>query len=292
MNRRLAAGTAALALLAAGCATAPLRHCATAPLREAGPGPGNPVLALPAGARSEAVSLPGPEGVTLRAQLFLPASATKAPVIALHGCSGLGPASGPLRLFPRERDWAARLVAAGHPVLFPDSFGSRGLGPACGERGFPAGPFGARRDDALAAARWAQAQPWGQGKRTVLLGWSHGGSTTLAAWAAAPPELVAGAIAFYPGCIGAPRPAGTAPLLMLLGAQDDWTAPQPCERLASGVAAITRVTYPGAHHGFDGLQDRLVSRVLPNGRTVHVGGQAAARQDAQARVTAFLASLD
>ncbi|MBY0339352.1 MAG: hypothetical protein K2X11_22250, partial [Acetobacteraceae bacterium] len=78
---------------------------------------------------------------TLRARLYLPAEPSGPAIVALHGCSGIGGADAPIRLGPRERDWAARLTALGHPVLFPDSFGSRGLGEACGVRGFPAGPF-------------------------------------------------------------------------------------------------------------------------------------------------------
>ncbi|MBY0338442.1 MAG: dienelactone hydrolase family protein, partial [Acetobacteraceae bacterium] len=157
-------------------------------------------------------------------------------------------------------------------------------------RGFPAGPFGARRDDALAAASWARAQPWGGDKAPILLGWSHGGSTTLAAWSAAPAGAIAGAIAFYPGCAGAPA-RGDTPLLMLLGGDDDWTPPQPCEALVAGRPQVTRVTYAGAGHAFDGLGNRLVARTLPNGRTVHFGGQPAARDAARDRVAAFLAEL-
>ena len=96
-------------------------------------------------------------------------------------------------------------VAPGRYVGLLSHSGSRGLGAACGVRGFPAGPFRVRRDDALAAADWARAQGWGA---PVLLGWSHGGSTALAAWTDAAPGQVRGAIAFYPGCVGAPAPRG------------------------------------------------------------------------------------
>ena len=264
----------------------------------AGMQPADPVtgaLAPPAGTAITEVALPGPPGVTLRAELHLPATPTGPAVVALHGCTGLGPAERPIRLSGRERDWAARLVALGHPVLFPDSFGSRGLGEACGVRGFPAGSFGVRRDDALAAAAWARAQPWGQGgiagRAPALLGWSHGGSTVLAAWAAAAPGAISAAIAFYPGCVAAPEPSGPAvPLLMLLGAADDWTRPQPCEALAARHAEVTRHTYPDARHAFDGLGGAVRTRWLPDGRQVSFGPEPAARADARARVAAFLAS--
>lgn len=249
-------------------------------------------LAPPAGSTAAVVELPGPAGLALRAELHLPAQPSRPAIIALHGCTGIGEAGQPLRLSPRERDWAARLLALGHPVLFPDSFGSRGLGQACGVRGFPAGPFRARREDALAAAAWVRSQPWGQAGAPVLLGWSHGGSTALAAWATAPPGAISAAIAFYPGCVGAPEPRGDGgPLLLLLGEADDWTRPQPCEALAERAPGrITRITYAGAHHAFDGLGTRLRSRALPDGRQVTFGAAPAARSDARDQVARFLAS--
>ncbi|WP_424811068.1 dienelactone hydrolase family protein [Roseococcus sp. YIM B11640] len=243
---------------------------------------------------AQAVTVPGAEGTPLRALLFVPASPTRPPVVALHSCSGIGSAQQPITLAPHQRDWAARLVAAGHPVVFPDSFGSRGLGPACGVPNFPAGPVGVRRFDALEAARWARAQPWARGEGVVLIGWSHGGTTTLAAWNSAPPGLVRAAVALYPGCgrgSGPPVPAvqGTAPLLMLLGQLDDWTPAAPCEQVATlAPRLITRVTFPGAHHSFDGLSGGIRQRHLPNGNTVSLGPDPAARTESRRLVAEFL----
>lgn len=242
----------------------------------------------PPALQTRQVEIPGPDGVTLRALLAQPERPTRPAVIALHGCGGIGTGTRPLRPPPREVDWAARLVAAGHPVVIPDSFGSRGLPEACGVRGFPAGPFATRRADALAAADWARAQGWGV---PVLLGWSHGGSTTLAAWAAAAPGQVAGAVAFYPGCVGAPAPQGGTPMLMLLGGDDNWTAPQPCEAWAARSGQVRRITFPGAHHGFDGLSGGVRQRALPNGRFVSFGPDGPARAESRRLVMEFLASL-
>ena len=238
------------------------------------------------------VTLPGGEGTPLRALLYVPPNPSRPAVVALHSCTGIGRAERPIRLTPTQRDWAIRLLEAGHPVLFPDSFGSRGLGEACGVPGFPAGPLGLRRLDALAAADWARAQPWGRGLAPVLIGWSHGGSTTLAAWAGAPPGAISAAIALYPGCGQAEALAlGTAPLLMLLGAEDNWTPPQPCQRIAARAPTVIAVeTYAGAHHGFDGLVGGLRSRTLPNGRQVSLGPDGAAREAARQRVAGFLAA--
>lgn len=254
--------------------------------------PGAPpsAIALPLGMR--AVSLPGPEGVTLRAALALPEGPPTGPaVVALHGCGGIGTAGQPLALPARERDWAARLTAAGHPVLFPDSFGSRGLRQACGQRNHPADAERTRAADARAAAAWAQAQPWATPGGVLLLGWSHGGSTVLGAVAAPLPSgLVRAAIAFYPGCLVTLRRGGwqpAAPLLLLLGEADDWTPARFCHRLVAGREGVRAVTHPGAHHGFDAPDAPQRQRALADGRVVTAGTDPAARAAALAEVEAF-----
>jgi len=243
--------------------------------------------------RREQVALPGPDGVTLRAILALPEAApTRATVIALHGCGGLGGPAGAPRLPMREADWAARLTAAGHAVLFPDSFGSRGLGQACGIRDFPAGAEAVRWKDARAAADWAAAQPWAVPGGAVLLGWSHGGSTVLGAVNhPLPGGAIRAAIAFYPGCLATLRAGGwrpEVPLLLLLGGADDWTPATHCQRLAQGSPAAVE-TYDGAPHGFDAPGGQVRTRTLADGRMVTAGPDPAARAAALARVEGFLA---
>jgi dienelactone hydrolase len=250
------------------------------------------LLALPV--RAEVLTLPGPDGLVLRGVLERPAAPTRPTIIALHGCSGLGGASRPPRLSAREREWVALLVEAGHAVLFPDSFGSRELGPACG-RADHAAPPALRAGDALAARDWAAAQPWNRGT-PVLLGWSHGGSTTLHAWARAAPGVLAGAIAFYPGCGPVPMgrgwaPVGHAPLLLQLGEADDWTPAARCVAMAARAPGrVALDLYPGAHHGFDAPDVvPMRRRTLPNGREVTAGPDPAARTAARRAVEEFLA---
>ena len=266
-----------------------------------------PVAVAPASA-AEPVTIPGPGGVALRGLLVRPESgAPGIPVVALHGCGGLGGPGVPLLLPAREADWAARLAALGHPVLFPDSFGSRGVTQVCsgGEKGIL--PETTRRADAHAAAAWALAQPWsrpeaGVGGGAFLMGWSHGGSTALAAIGdPVAPGLLRGAIALYPGCArpGQPPPPWrpAAPVLMLLGGADDWTPPGPCRLAAERArpAPVEVVQYPGAPHGFDqpGMPQRTLSGLDMTARgdgTARMGLDAAAREDALRRVPAFLAA--
>lgn len=255
--------------------------------------------ALPRAAAAQdyrSVAIPGPGGVTLRALLALPPEGTPpgVPVVALHGCAGLGTVE-QLRAPTRERDWTRRLLAQGHPVLLPDSFGSRGLGPACGRPDHPAGAEAVRGDDSLAAAAWAQAQPWAAPGGVLLLGWSHGGSTVLAAAAHAPPGLLRAGVAFYPGCFAARRAGTTSaiPLLLLLGQDDNWTPARFCQAWAAAQpeGRVEVVTYPGAGHGFDGPGEAAPRpRTLPDGRQVTAGPHPESRALAVPRALAFLAA--
>ncbi|MFC7734300.1 dienelactone hydrolase family protein [Roseomonas sp. GCM10028921] len=250
---------------------------------------------------AEPVAIPGPGGVSLRGLLVRPAGgAPGVPVVALHGCGGIGGPGGAPSLPARETDWAARLAARGHPVLLPDSFGSRGVAQVCsgGERGIM--PETTRRADAHAAAAWAASQPWALPGGSFLLGWSHGGSTALAAIGEpVPPGLLRGAVALYPGCARpgqSPPPwRPAAPVLMLLGGADDWTPPAPCRLAAERArpALVEVVEYPGAPHGFDqpdGGQSVLSGLDMTAGGDgiARMGTDPSARADALRRVPAFL----
>jgi dienelactone hydrolase len=239
------------------------------------------------------VRIPEPDGVVLDAALVRPAGPVRAPaVVALHGCGGPVPS--------RDAQWAEALADQGHIVLLPDSFGSRGLGPQCRVKRRAVRPSGARRQDAIAAARWLASQPGTPTGGIVLLGWSNGGGTVLFTAAEAPdlpPRLFSRFVAFYPGCkteLKSKSWKPSAPLMILVGANDDWTPAAPCEALARKFPEeITLVVYPDAWHDFD-RPDRRV-RVLhglatpPSGTGVaHAGTNRAARLDSLQRVPAFI----
>ena len=256
------------------------------------------LLLPPAMAGASEVAIRSEDGTLLRALHVAPAAGVprRPAVVALHGCSGLARADRPLRLPPREAEWAGRLAALGHAVLFPDSFGSRGLGPACGRGDHPARPEGLRAGDARAALAWAAAQPGEPAGGGILLGWSHGASTVL--WTlAAPPAagLLRAAIALYPGCGALLREAegwaAPVPLLMLLAGADDWTPAHRCEALAARAPQRVELrVFPDARHGFDHPSAPLRSRLLPDGRQVTTGTDRAAREGAIAAVLSFLAA--
>ena len=165
-------------------------------------------------------------------------------MLLMHGCGGLFDRQGGLA--DRYTELAAQLNAMGIHVLVTDSLTPRGEKELCTQRtGQRQVTQLNRRRDALGALAWLAAQPGVDPARLGLLGWSNGGSTVLSstnlehdevARSAVRPSL---AVAFYPGCEAelkrGYRPA--APLLMLLGEADDWTAAAPCKALAAGAAA-------------------------------------------------------
>ena len=244
---------------------------------------------------AEQVTIPGPNGIALRADLFVPPAGQRGPaIVALHGCGGAFPA--------RDAQWRERLALAGHTVLFPDSFGSRGLGSQCRERNRTATSSGLRRLDAIAAAQWLAARPDTPPGGIVLLGWSDGGSTTVATAGVAadvPPSLFRGFIAFYPGCAAARpeawRPA--APMLILHGEADEWTPIAPCRAVAArvGPPLLTLHAYPGAVHDFDAPTPLRTLHNIPgpNGttRSLQAGRDPAAQVDALSQVPAWIAAL-
>jgi dienelactone hydrolase len=242
-----------------------------------------------AGVHVERVTVPGPNGVNLDAALVLPEGAAKAPpVVALHGCGGPFPS--------RDGQWAVLLVHAGHIVLMPDSFGSRGLGSQCARKEREVTPSGLRRQDAIDAAQWLVARAGTPPGEVALIGWSNGGSTVLSTAARdLPPGLFQRFAAFYPGC---PSPnedsdwKPSAPMMILIGEDDDRTPASPCHDFAARFPnEITFVAYPGAYHDFDvpnrPVKVREGAATAANG-TAHVGTNEPARQDALARLPKWL----
>lgn len=236
------------------------------------------------------------EATPLTGYLYRPQGAGPFPaIVAMHGCGGLFTKTG--RVQKRNADWATRFTEAGIAILFPDSFNPRGVTQVCtlkqAER--PVVPFG-RSFDANGAADWLSTQPYIDKARLGLIGWSHGGSTTL--WTvreggAPNASEFKTAIAFYPGCRVLLERASwkpRLPLKILIGAADDWTPPQPCRDLAAK-HSIAMTEYPGAFHGFDSpdspirIREGLGSTPGNTGRA-HVGTNPEAREAAIKEVMA------
>lgn len=250
---------------------------------------------------AENVDIPLPDGTLLKAELFMPAGPVVAPaIVALHGCGGPYAA--------RDRLWRDKLLGEGHIMLFPNSFSSRGLGSQCrvkmSDRTVTS--FAVRRSDAIESAKWLAGRDTTPPGGVVVLGWSDGGSTVMAAASVAPnlkpdpdPGIIRGLIAFYPGCLVAQSPGWRpiAPLLVLIGAADDWTPALPCQSVAARFPPpdMRLIAFPGAYHDFDAPGGVRVMQNVPNSqnadKSVHAGTNPEAQADVLTLVPQFLRSL-
>lgn len=262
------------------------------------------------------LGVPGHSPITVHT--FTPSDTPKGVLVALHGCGGLlsiNDKNGDL-LSARHAAMAAFANQLGWVAVFPDSFTARGRREICtqkfSERTIKQGD---RKADAIATLQWIRQQPWfleNKNMRSVLLGWSNGGTTVLQTIEAVRPaqttqtpdvtsldisELVSHAVAFYPGCSRqlARDYRTRIPLTLFLGGKDDWTAPGPCIALGQRIDAQVFV-YPEAHHGFDSPVGKVRLRTeVPNGvnpgQGVHVGPDKVSREDAYAKLALLLNQL-
>jgi dienelactone hydrolase len=255
----------------------------------------------------ERVEIPSLDGKSLQATLFKPSGPGPFPsIIAMHGCGGLGLASG--NLSARYTDWGLRLRNQGYLIIFPDSFGSRGLGSQCLVKDRTVRPGRERVADALLTREWLQGRTDIIADRISLLGWSNGGSSVL--WTIAAdrkardvrPDFFR-AVAFYPGCRLVAEAAqrrtwnSRIPLLILIGEEDTWTPSEQCRQLIlavnadKGMASI--ITYPKAVHEFDHPDRKLTKRTGlaftgDDSGEAFVGTEPSARDDALIQVPGFL----
>ena len=256
----------------------------------------------------ESVEIPAGDS-KLTGVLFRPEGPGPFPaIVALHGCTGLHNANGAVSNI--YRDWGQRLVAQGFAVLWPDSYGSRGIGNQCGTRARAVRVNRERIADANAARLWLVEQSWTVRDRISLVGWSTGAITAL--WAVRPqlvgktepnktePNDFRSAVAFYPGCRRLQNTAWSAriPTLILIGSHDETTSASVCQQMVAGARgrsarALVHV-YPGAYHDFDHPSRPLQVRsgyafALDGSGRIHSGTNAAARADALKRVPEWLA---
>ena len=229
-----------------------------------------------------------PSRATLGGEIHRPSGPGPFPaVIVMHGCGGRG---------VNMQDWGQWLSSEGYAAFVVDSFGGRGLKRVCGDPTiFPPRD---RAPDAFAAAAYLKSLPFVDGERIAVMGFSHGGGTVL--WAMAtesqhPETRLRGFIAFYPGCASLAGYRGTSPLLMLLGAKDDWAPPEGCQRLAERLKLagkpVTSITYRNARHAFDSPHIRGVVHVSDarRGQGATIAYDPQAHEDSLRQVRKFLA---
>jgi dienelactone hydrolase len=171
-------------------------------------------------------------------------------VVLLHRCGGV-----------RDYDyaWAQRLKSWGYVALVLDTLTPRSIPNVCGSKQ----PISRiqRVMDAHSGKVYLAGLPFVDPKRIAVMGWSWGGSTTLSAidayYCGLLPEgnrdPFRAAVAFYPRCSSLDDL--NAPLLILIGEQDDWTPAGLCSQAVppegKSQHEVALKIYPGAHHCFD-----------------------------------------
>lgn len=226
-------------------------------------------------ATTQDVNFVNGQGVNLAGKLYQPNGAGPFPaIILMHGCSGMysysNTANGVASLYT---DWAARLNNAGYAALVVDSFTPRNAKQnQCGDGAVGTSEVNDRPYDAAAAAEFLATQPKVNPAKIGVLGWSHGGSSVMAALdslAIPGNDLIKAAVAFYPGCglfdafggISTSTWMPHVPLLINAGGIDALYTSGYCDTrvnnakaLGASVATgnpVTLTVYPGAQHSFD-----------------------------------------
>ncbi len=283
-NLSLMATLAVMALTACGgggsdAPAMPAAVTATVMLQEDGtpmPTPGSEAhaametIASVAPVTASEVSFTNSDGLVIPARLYKPAGTGTLPtVVMMHGCAGVYSYSDPaLGVSGTHKEWAKRLNDAGYAALLVDSFTPRSTQNQCGNGVAGVDEAVDRPKDARAALQWIVSNAVAPADRVALIGWSNGGSATMATLDsshATPGSLrFAGGFSFYPGCgllnnfggISMSSWLPYAPMEILHAATDPlYTAGSCGTRVnrahTAGAVGLNLTVYAGARHSFD-----------------------------------------
>jgi dienelactone hydrolase len=185
-------------------------------------------------------------------------------VLVLHDCKGYA---------PHYAKIAEHFASRGYVAVAIDTLAPQHLSSACED---VAGQTRVEAADARVALDWMRTQPYIDGRRLALLGYSMGAEAALeivdppqtgglmgAPQNAAVPSGLQAVVAYYPGCQTFDPKNVRVPILILDGAADDITPSGPCQAFAQAATAagkaVTITTYPGATHAFNfDAPDRLL----------------------------------
>jgi dienelactone hydrolase len=232
------------------------------------------------------VSFPSKDaGVNLTGSFYSAGPGPLPALVVLHPCSGLDDAT---------QSWGRWLAENGYDALAVDSLGPRHMTSLCGN----AKQYRQSRVmDAYGALAYLRGRPDIDGAHVGVIGFSDGGAAVLFAENASTAAAsgfanngFAASIALYPGCGYHPTDALSDPLLLLVGASDDYTPAAECQQLLSAIdpsgAKSTLHLYPGVYHKFDDPSANRIAHV--DGHAYTLRYDAAAAADAHQRVLAFL----
>jgi dienelactone hydrolase len=247
------------------------------------------IITVTAAEASETVTFKGTDTTSNENPFMLTGKLTKPQgegpfpaVVCLHGCGGIS---------RRDDAWVERLSSWGYVTLQVDSFGPRGKSNIC--TNVELIPPKSRAQDAHDAKSFLSGLPFVNKDRIAVMGWSHGGWTTL--YTVNPKTHFCNraspfraAIAFYPYC-DISLSGLEAPLLILIGDYDDWSPARMCSQMMPFRKTSNEVIlkiYPKSYHGFDA--DGMDGYVQGTRNTHRMFYNPAAAADATPRVREFL----
>lgn len=197
----------------------------------------------------------------------------------------------------QEKVWIERLKAKGIATLVVDPFVPRGLKDGVCDKVLTVRDdvqnkkedvlklLAQAGSDAAAAVKAVKTMPGIDPSKVFVMGFSYGGTASLYATEAKAPgdhdTDVAGVVAYFPLC--AEDAEATAPTLIFIGDQDDWTGPVAACQSLNGKSKFEVVVYPGTTHAF----------TMPFDKPIEFAGHKMAHDqkatdDAAQRVEAFL----
>ncbi len=223
-----------------------------------------------AASTTQDVSFINGQGITLTGKLYQPTTGTtpRPAVILMHGCSGFFSYSDKTKgIMSLYDDWAKALNNKGYVALVVNSFTPRNAPEnQCSNGAAGTSEVTDRPYDSAAAAQYLSGLASVNPDKIGALGWSHGGSSVLAALDRADipgNELLKVGVSFYPGCglFGAFGGISTstwtpdAPTLILHGDADALYTSGYCDARVNNAKAlganVKMTPYVGAQHSFD-----------------------------------------
>lgn len=193
--------------------------------------------------------------LTLTGFVFEPANPPNSAVVLLVSSGGINDAI--------QGHYGRDLSKAGHLVLAVDSFVPRQILNGTTFDQSQVGSFHMTLD-AFDAKRYI-AKTYPTIKKFTVMGFSKGGLATMFAadksFHSNENDRFDSHIAVYPSCAFAARnPKPVGPLLILLGAKDDYSGIDPCvqwsDKFKTAGGKVEIKIYPDAHHSFDGDPSR------------------------------------
>lgn len=203
-------------------------------------------------AKQQGIELAQEPGTRIAGYLYKPDGVGPFPALVLiHGCRGV-------RSF--QRDWARQLTDWGYVALLVDSFGPRNTKEVCTvpyQESFGEVAAG-RVFDAYGGLEYLASLPFVDPERIAAMGWSglrFLGTVAQAGVHAFFERKFKAAVSLYPDCGDAASGEFYTPLMIAIGANDDWTPARTCKTLARTAVAVGSTVeltvYPDTYHSFD-----------------------------------------